>query len=137
MATWTPQAGVGRSATSTQAASGESAPTLATEGMNLDSVGGFDLTVEADAGQTITASGGKLLAYRYFPRFAAWYRAPEFDVTIPVEDVGLRRVAFPGWTVANPHGRVAHLVSASAPITVSGGGLTVAYSATSLHGDPI
>lgn len=138
MATWTAQAGVGRSVTSAQVASGETAPTTDDRvGLNLDNVGGFDLTVEADSGQTITASGGKLFAFRFFARIGRWFRASDFDVTIPVEAIGLRSYAIPGWTVANPHGRIAHLTTSTAPISISGGGLTVAYTATSLHGDPI
>jgi hypothetical protein len=136
MATWSMQSAArGRSVTCAQAATGESAPTLATEGMNLDSVGGFDLTVACDEGETFSApAAGTLQAYRYFSTPAAWFRAPEFDVTIPAAVEGLRYAAFPGWTVANPHGRIAHIADS---VSVSGGGLTIAYTATSIQGEPI
>ena len=130
MATWNVLPTSGRSATSVQAAS-ESAPTLATEGCNLMDVAGFDLYVEADSGQTFTATTGAFYGYKFSDLLNAWYRAPEVDVSIPTGGVGQRRVVFPGWTVSNPRDRIAHVANS---IAVSGGGVTVTYICTSLHG---
>jgi hypothetical protein len=104
------------------------------DGLALAGVGGFDLVVECEEGQTFTgATPGALLGYRGYPRGAAidWAPAGDLDVTIPAAAAGQRRWALTGWTVANPRGRIAHIASG---VQVTGGALTVRYECTTLRG---
>jgi hypothetical protein len=129
VATWAELGSSGRSVTSTQNAT-DSAPTLDTEGCNLSDVGGFDLFVECQNAQTFTGTTGSFQAYKWSENLAAWYRAPELDVSIPTGGVGQRRVVFPGWNVSAPRGRVAHIANS---VAVSGGTLTVSYICSTIY----
>jgi hypothetical protein len=126
MATWTRTDQ--RSTTSVQATT-ESAPT-GEDGVNLDSVGGFHIGVSADAGQTFT--GAVTDAFKAYVRIGSdWYRAPDLDFDVPAGAIGLQRFAVPGWVVAHPYNRLAHVASG---VLVSLGGLTVKYEITEFSG---
>lgn len=132
MATWTPLAG--RSVTSAQTTT-DSAPSLATDGLNIGSVGSFTLTIEADPGQTLNG-GGVMAAYVYSPLYAAgaggWARAPDLDISIPPAVTGNRRYGGISFQVQSPRGSVAHI---SNNVLVSGGNLTLYYIASDLYGN--
>ncbi len=74
----------------------ESAPTLITEGLDLDRVKG--LTVSYEAAGAITISG-VLKAYLWNPISEQWNRAPDIDLTATTADVdqewGLEVVGHP------------------------------------------
>jgi hypothetical protein len=129
-ATWTPL--TGRSARAVFTTASESAPTLATEGVNLNDVSGFIIYAEADSGQTFTATTGSFLAYLWDDFIQAWARAPGFDFSIATGSVGTRRHAEGGWTVSSPRPRLAHVPSS---VAVSSGGVTLTYACSSLWGE--
>jgi hypothetical protein len=106
----------------------DSAPTLATDGQALAGIGGFTLVLEADLGQTLTGAGN-LLGFSY-DSCNGWARSPDIDVQIPSAAAGQRRVAFPGWTISNPRGSVAHV---AAGVGVSSGGLSLYYCCTTVR----
>jgi hypothetical protein len=82
----------------------EAAPTLATEGMSLDQVGGF--VVHAQAAGAMTA-GGKLKAYLWNVKAARWNPAPDLDLTV----AALQFQGFVGFAVPSAQGRAAYLPS--------------------------
>ena len=100
------------------------APTLATQGMNLANVGGFSVVASADSGQTLSGAGS-LQAYLYDDNVARWARCPDLDLTCGTASV--RDLAFPGFSVLSPRGRIAYVPSG---VTVSSGGVTIYLNAT-------
>jgi len=127
MATWGPTASGGRSVVSVQATT-EAGPPADGDGVNVNDVGGFDLVVEADEGQTLSGTG-ELVGYRQHE--SGWAFAKDSAVTIDSSANGQRRIVFTGWTVANPRGFVAHLANG---VGVSAGGLRLYYYCTTLRG---
>jgi hypothetical protein len=100
-----------------------SPPTLSTDGASIDAADGFNVTVSANSGQTIT--GGSLLCYFYgavsssgsgSPPTRRWMRCPavlDFTPGTSVRDAPSGDYQTPvGW------GRIAYIPSA---VTVSGG----------------
>lgn len=105
----------------------ESAPTLATEGMSLDGVGGFSVHLEGDVTRTITTAG-TLQAYLYEDVTGIWNRAPDLDLTPGV--TGVRGCGFIGFTVPSARGRIAYLPSG---VAVSLGNVNIFILATNLQ----
>ena len=101
------------------------APTLATQGLELDRVAGFFVTAEADSGQTLSGAGA-LTAYWYDNATAAWSRVPAMDLATTTATV--RRLTLHVSAVAN-RGRIAY---APTGVTVSSGGVTIYITAASL-----
>lgn len=99
----------------------ESAPTLESEGAPLGYFRGFNVTAEADSGQTFTAApGGTLQAYLWVDAAQAWVRVPDLDLSIGAASV--RRQAFMGFQVVSPRGRIAYV---PVSVTLSAGGITL------------
>jgi hypothetical protein len=84
------------------------APTLATQGLKLDRIQGFNVTACADAAQTLSGAG-TLLAYIYDETFGVWSRIPDLDLTVGTATV--RCLSFAATWVAAPRGRVAYVPS--------------------------
>lgn len=83
----------------------ESAPTLATQGLELANVSGF--AVHAETAGTMTA-GGVLQAYLYNPEGSgSWNRAPDLDLTVQA----LAKQSFAGFQVTSYAGRIAYVPS--------------------------
>jgi hypothetical protein len=111
-------------------ASTEAAPTTnAPDGVLLVGVGGFTLIAECDVGQTFQGTGN-FLAYLWDP-LSDWAYSNDILVPVPASASGQRRIAFPGWTVSNPRGRVAHIASG---VGITGGNITLKYCCTMLKG---
>lgn len=107
----------GKSWSETQALS-RAAPTLATEGMNLNGVVGYQVTISAPVGQTIT--GGTLQCYFMSTLTARWARCPaSFDLT---PSTAVRDWTSPSFTVVVGMGR---LLYAATSITISAGSTVV------------
>jgi hypothetical protein len=126
MATWTKISA--RTVVSVQAAT-EGAPT-GSDGLLLESTGGFTLGVKLASGTFASTIANALVGYIQLDD-GEWYRAPELDLDIPAEAVGLDRVAFVGWVVANPRDRVAHVANGMPDA------ITLRYSATEFSGRSI
>lgn len=122
-ATWV-HAGV-RSVTSVQATT-ESAPTLATEGLDLSAVRSVRVFLEADTGQTLSGAGDVDL-YVYGRTMEAWALAPFEPFTVPSDAAGARRVLVGTVRIDHSSGRMAPICRG---VTVSGGGVTVYCEAT-------
>jgi hypothetical protein len=129
VATWVRTGGrtvVGKEATT------DSAPAHGSmDGVNLNDVAGFSLTVECDNGQTFSGAGGSLLAYFDDDALAGVSYTPELDLVLPAAAVGKQRVTFAGFNVSSPRGFLAHIANG---IQVTGGGLTLTYTCTTLYG---
>lgn len=132
MATWTRLEQ--RTIKSSQTAPSDSAPSSASDGLDLLAVGGFVLIAECDAGQTFSSASGGFLGYLYDAVVGAWVRASDLDCVVPAAAVGQRRFAWPGFTVANPRGKVAHIASS---LSLSGGNITTYYTCTEVSGKPV
>jgi hypothetical protein len=132
-ATWT--ATGARSAKAVCASGTCDAPTLATEGANLDAVSAVSVLVCADSGQTITGGSGVSL-YFYDGTPALWGKKGT-ALTVPTGS----RCAFAegdspglGIPVIAPRGRLAAIPIG---ITVSSGGVTVFVLATGVKGEAL
>jgi hypothetical protein len=101
------------------------------DGVNLNDVSGFSVTMECDAGQTFSGAAGSFLAYYDDDALSDVSYAPELDLVLPASAVGKRRVTFAGFSVACPRGFLTHV---AAGIQVTSGGLTVTYTCSSLYG---
>lgn len=93
------------------------------EGMDLRSVRGYRLMVEADSGQTLSGAGN-LRAYYYDFTVGAWARTPELDVAVTL--TGVRRQAYAD--VTSPV-RTGCVLYAADTVTVSGGTVTLRITA--------
>jgi hypothetical protein len=132
-ATWTLTGA--RSAKAVCASGTCDAPTLATEGANLDAVSAVSVLVCADSGQTITGGSGVSL-YFYDATPALWGKKGT-ALTVPTGS----RCAFAegdspglGIPVIAPRGRLAAIPIG---ITVSSGGVTVFVLATGVKGEAL
>lgn len=106
--------GYRRSTTESQALT-RAAPTLATEGLDLDKVTHYQVTVCAETSRTLSGAG-TLAAYWYNPGLAAWVRTPGLDLTVSATAV--RCMSFPQSRVNSGLGRVLY---AATGVTVSAG----------------
>lgn len=133
MATWTLAGAFTRSVISKQSTT-DSAPTLATDGMNMDSVAGFNLYVACDTGQTFTGTG-TFPAYVYDSTAGGWAKSDtSLDLAVFPLAIGKSLIVYTGFTVASPRGQIAHIATG---VGVTGGGLTLTYTCNSLHGERI
>lgn len=132
MATWASLTGTGRSVKSVQTTS-DSAPTLAADGMSLQSVAGFRVVLEADSGQTLSGAGA-LTCFTWDDSIAGWARLSDADITVPAAIASNRRYGAVSFQVQAPRGRVAFIANA---VTVSAGGVTVYLIASNLQGDEV
>ena len=109
-------------------ASGTQAFDAATgDGASLRSASGWDVYVEADSGQTLSGAG-TLQAYWWSDVTSRWYRAPDFDITVPA-GAASNRGYFPlagspgkGVPVIVQSGRIGYAPNG---VTVSSGGVTI------------
>jgi len=131
MATWAPLANNARSVISYQATS-ESAPTLSTDGLNLDSVAGFVVHIACDNGYAFADPTSTFIAYRYSPESGLWARASENDITVGSAGNGQQTIAV-SFQVASPRGRIAHIANG---VNITGGAtpLTLRYLCNQLTG---
>jgi hypothetical protein len=129
MAVWTKL--TGRSVSGVQSATDTPPVHGAGGGLNLNDVAGFSVTFECDSGQTFSAASGSFQAWFDDPLLSGVSYTPELDLVLPASAIGQRRITFAGFTVATPRGFLAHIANG---ITVTGGGLTVIYTCSSLHG---
>jgi hypothetical protein len=106
----------------------DDAPTLATEGSQLNGVRGFVVCLEADSTRTLSGAG-TLLAYLYDPFGQIWCRAPDLDLYVTASAV--RGQAWPGNEVVVGKGRIAYVCSG---VTVSAGGTTIYINCTDGRG---
>lgn len=112
----------------------EAAPTLATEGMQLDSVDGFTLYLAADAGQTITG-GTSLKCYLRNRIDGVWARFADWDVSLGAGNFTVQETTFAGpsagkgWPIIDRADRLAFVPSG---VTVSSGNVTLFHNASSL-----
>jgi hypothetical protein len=95
------------------------APTLVSQGMNLEGVGGVTVHVCADSGQTLSGAG-TLQAYVWNDQLQYWSRLIDRDLS--VTHSAYRCQAFDVLWVGGPRGRLAFVPSG---VTVSSGGLIV------------
>lgn len=134
MATWAPLAAnlTGRSVKSVQTTN-DSAPTVASEGMSLQSVAGFKVVLEADSGQTLSGAGS-LACFTWDDSIAGWARLSDADITVPAAITSNRRYGAVSFQVQAPRGRIAFIASS---VTVSAGGLTLYMIASDLYGNEV
>lgn len=132
MATWASLTGTGRSVKSVQTTS-DSAPSAATDGMPLQSVAGFRVVLEADAGQTLSGAG-TLTCFTWEDAINGWSRLSDADITVPAAIASNRRYGAVSFQVQAPRGRVAFIANG---VTVSAGGCTVYMIASNLQGDEV
>jgi hypothetical protein len=118
-ATWSNPSGTTSLAVCAQAGVTCDAPTLATQGLRLDNLQGYFVTIGAASGQTLSGAGS-LLCYVYDDTIAAWARLPELDITVGTASV--RYLSFAAVWVAAPRGRVAYVPSS---VTASSNSVTV------------
>ena len=130
MATWTRIGG--RTVKAVQSTTDTPPVHGSNDGVNLNDVAGFTVTVECDNGQTFSGAGGSLQAWFDDDALADVSYLPEVDLVLPAGAVGKRRVSFGGFTVASPRGFLAHIANG---IQVTGGGLTVTYTCSTLYGN--
>jgi hypothetical protein len=130
MATWIRLGG--RTVTSSQTTTDTRPAHGSMDGVNLNDVAGFTVTIECDPGQTFSGAGGSLQAWFDDDAISDVSYLPEVDLVLPAGAVGQRRVSFGGFTVASPRGFLAHIANS---IQVTGGGLTVTYTCSTLYGN--
>ncbi len=102
--------------TENQTAAGRTAPsTDATEGLSLDRVVAYQVTVCAETGRTLSGAG-TLDAYWYNPTLLKWVKNPGLALSVTASAV--RCMTFPQSTVGSPQGRVLYAANG---VTISGG----------------
>lgn len=99
--------------------------------MNLASVAGFKVVLEADSAQTLSGAG-TLTCFTWDDLIAGWSRLSDADITVPAAVASNRRYGAVSFQVQAPRGRVAFIASG---VTVSAGGLTLYMIASNLYGD--
>ena len=107
------------------------APTLVTEGVQLNGVGGITVTVCAAAGQTLSGSG-TLTAYVWNESTSTWANAPDYNLTVTGTTVRCQNFA-PFW-VADTHGRIAWVTTT---VTASSNSVTVNVYVSAPGGSPL
>lgn len=114
----------------------ETAPTLATDGVDLSSVSAIVPVLHAPGGQTFSG-GGMMLGYVYVPLAnggAAWIRSPRSDYDM-ADASGLTDATLPAYPVLSATGRFALIPSA---VTVSSGSsMTTDYVCTGVRGEAL
>jgi hypothetical protein len=102
-----------------------------TDGLNLQGVAGFNLFAVCDVGEAFTSDTTTFKAYRFDATAGVMTRASEHDVSVGVGGVGARGICAT-FTVASPRGRIIHIWDGTG---VTGGNVTVTYTASMLVGD--
>jgi hypothetical protein len=97
------------------------APTLVTQGMVLDGITGYRVTVCAASGQTLSGAGA-LNAYYWNPVVSAWARVPALDIAVGASSV--RCEGFGDLQTFVARGRVFY---AATGVTVSSGTTVTVY----------
>lgn len=105
----------------------QSAPTLVTEGLDLNDVEGFRVTVCAASGQTLSGAGS-MQAYLWDNDLGLWARNPDLDFNVTATT---RCQVSPDFQVMVAAGRV---YFAATGVTVSSGTLTVQHKAWAKRG---
>ena len=109
----------------THACAAGTVPTAADDGMALPSLHGYQVVLEAAAGQTLSG-GGNLRAYVWEQSLAspggAWVRYPAADLAVNAALAGQRRGVIGEKEVFGGRGRVAYVTDT---VTVSGGTCTI------------
>jgi hypothetical protein len=108
------------------------APTLDTEGVQLNGVGGVVVTVCGTATSTTLSGAGTLTAYVYNEGTSSWAPAPDYNLTVTSSAVRCQSFA-PFW-VADQHGRIAWVTTT---VTASANSLTVFVYASAPGGSPL
>lgn len=101
------------------------APTLSSQGLDLQDLQGYVVTVAADAPDKTLTGTGTLLCYVYDAEVGAWSRLPDLDITVSTGSI--RVLSFTGIWVAAARGRVAYVPSS---VAVSSGGVTIYLAGT-------
>ena len=101
-----------RSWTETQALT-RAVPTLSSEGLDLNGVTGWKLTVSANSGQTL--SGGSIACDYYSPWLSRWVANSDLTFTVPS---GKRDAT---WNDRKPPVPLGRLLCRTVSVTVSGG----------------
>ena len=107
------------------------APTLATDGVRLNGVGGVVVTVCAALGQTLSGAG-TLTAYVYNEATSTWANAPDYNITVTGTTVRCQNFA-PFW-VADQHGRIAWVPTT---VTASSNSITIYHYVSAPGGSPL
>ena len=102
----------------------------ATDGASLRSASGWDVYVEADASQTLSGAG-TLLAYWYSDNQARWFRAPDFDITVPAAAASNRGY----YPLAGSPGKGIPVIVQSGRIGYAPNGVTVSSGAVTIYID--
>ena len=109
----------------------KAAPTLITEGMSLEDVDGFRVSVAVDTGVTFSGAGS-LLCYQWDTDLAAWIRNGELDISLttgaPTFVASQRRLAFADQEVKVPSGRV-HYACSGVTFSAGSAGVVVRIKA--------
>jgi hypothetical protein len=120
------------------AAQTEVAPTLATEGCNLDGVKSVQVTLRAPAGHTFTGVGS-LLGYLWTG--SQWDPCHRLDILLDGDANGDSSHPFPPIPVDHPRGRIAFVPSAIGLDSGFVGAITLDYSCVavppSAYGAPV
>jgi hypothetical protein len=117
-----------RSVKATATTGSEAAPSGATEGMDLTTVGAVDVVVCADSGQTITL-GGTLQVYFYDVDTGLWALS-DYNLSVPTGKrcgTTVGPSAGKGIPIIAKRGRIAVVPSG---VTVSSGSVTIFHLAT-------
>lgn len=128
--TWTAVSGMARSVQATGGASDTLDTTSTTDGMAIDGVGGFDTTISADSGATISTAFN-LEAYIYKDILARWVRAKEYDIPASTGVTGVRDNHLRSFKIYSPRPgtRIGYSLTAGA---VSAGNVTITIAATDM-----
>ena len=107
------------------------APTLATEGVQLQGVGGVVVTVCATVVGKTLSGAGTLTAYVYNVATATWAPAPDYNLTVTATG---RCQSFAPFWVADQHGRIAWVTTV---VTANDNSLTVYHYVSAPGGSPL
>jgi hypothetical protein len=108
------------------------APTLDTEGVQLQGVGGVVVTVCGTAANTTLSGAGVLTAYVYNAGTSSWAPAPDYNISVTSSAVRCQSF-YPFW-VADQHGRIAWVTTG---VTASANSLTVYVYVSAPGGSPL
>ena len=108
------------------------APTLDTEGVQLQGVGGVVVTVCGTAANTTLSGAGTLTAYVYNVATSQWVAAPDYNITVTTSAARCQSFA-PFW-VADQHGRIAWVTTT---VTASANSVTVFVYVSAPGGSPL
>ena len=107
------------------------APTLATDGVRLNGVGGVVVTVCATVVGKVLSGAGTLTAYVYNEATSSWAPAPDYNITV----TGTTRCqSFAPFWVADQHGRIAWVTTV---VTANDNSVTVYHYVSAPGGSPL